>query len=621
VADVKISELTAVSAVEANDLVEVSEDTGGGSYASKKATATQVRDFALSTAADQNSYMVAALTKPDIRPSLNLDFARVKTLDPRITFTRASEARYYDGKTTAKAEENLLLRSQDYSATWTVTNLTPVTGKTAPDTTSTATEFTAGAANATLTQSVTALAADYTFSVWLRRVTGTGDIDITAHSGGTWVTQSISGTWARYTVTQTLTAGACTPGIRVVTSGDVIEVWGAQLEQRSAATAYTATTTQPITNYVPQLLTAASGVARFDHNPFTGESLGLLIEEQRANLLTYSEDFSQAAWAKTNTSIESNIVVAPDGTLTADKIIESTNNSAHELRRNSNASVSALTAYTQSIYVKAAERTLGSLQMIGNSGDSIINFDLSNGTVAVVSVSGGWSNNSATIESVGNGWFLISHTATTNSGITGLNARLFVRSAAGNTSYTGDGYSGIYIWGAQLEAGAFPTSYIPTVASQVTRSADAASMTGTNFSSWYRQDEGTLFADGDTVDDIAGFVGVDDGTTSNRIRVFQNTSTTIRGEIHYNGTSQGVITSGTVTLGLNAKTGTAYKFNDFAISTNSMSIGQNTSTSIPLVDRLRVGNVDGSVYLNGHLKKIAYYPKRLTNAQLQALTK
>ena len=200
--------------------------------------------------------MAIASNFPAIKPSLLLDFANTKRLDSRVTFTRTTTATYYDGVTTAKAEENLLLRSQDYSATWTVTNLTPVTGKTAPDSTSTATEFTAGAANAVLTQSYTAIAGSYTFSVWLRRVTGTGNIDIAADNG-TWTTKVITGTWARYDVTQTVAAGSKTAGIRVVTSGDAIEVWGAQLEQRSSVTAYTATTTQAITNYIPVLLTAA----------------------------------------------------------------------------------------------------------------------------------------------------------------------------------------------------------------------------------------------------------------------------------------------------------------------------------------------------------------------------
>ena len=245
--------------------------------------------------------MSLSVNFPSVPPSLNLDFAGSERLDPRITFTRATTARYYDGVTTAKAEENLLLQSQNYAVSWTVTNLTPVTGKTAPDTTSTATEFTATAANAVLTQGYTAIAGSYTFSVFLRRVTGTGDIQIAADSG-TWTTKAITSSWARYEVTQTVAAGSKTAGVRVVTDTDAIEVWGAQLEQRAAMTAYTATTTQPITNYIPVLLTAAAGVARFDHNPTTGESLGLLVEEQRTNLFTYHpsafHQAQQSYWQK-----------------------------------------------------------------------------------------------------------------------------------------------------------------------------------------------------------------------------------------------------------------------------------------------------------------------------------
>jgi hypothetical protein len=167
---------------------------------------------------------------PAIKPTLLLDFSNTEALDSRVTFARASTATYY-GTQTAKAEENLLLQSQDYSTSWTVTSLTPVTGKTAPDATSTATEFTASAANAVLTQGYTAIAGSYTFSVFLRRVTGSGDIQIAADNG-TWTTKVITGTWARYDVTQTVAAGSKTAGVRVVTDTDAIEIWGAQLEQR-----------------------------------------------------------------------------------------------------------------------------------------------------------------------------------------------------------------------------------------------------------------------------------------------------------------------------------------------------------------------------------------------------
>lgn len=556
-----------------------------------------------------------------VRPSLLLDFAKTRALDPRITFTRASTATYYDGKTWAKAEENLLLRSQDFSASWVATNLTPVAGKTAPDGASTATEFTAAAANGTLTQSVTALAGDYTFSVWLRRVTGTGNVDISAHSDGTWVTQTLTSTWARFTVTQTLTAGARTPGIRVVTSGDVIEVWGAQMELRAAVTAYTPTTTQPITNYVPVLQTAAAGVARFDHDPVTVESLGLLIEEQRTNLLTYSEDFTNAVWTKIRSSISSNAIVAPDGTITADKLIENTSASTSYFVISSVTSTATL-AHTFSVYIKAAERTQVAMQIdngITTGGLGLVNLN----TLAVTSITGSGSP-VFSVSSVGNGWVRIALTAVP--GASGTTVRFIVYLASnGINVYTGDGYSGVYIWGAQLEAGAFPTSYIKTEGSQVTRSADSASMTGTNFSSWYRQDEGTLYLGYRQEYSQPGnksIFSVDSGSTSNQI-IFLTASGPDRALFYTDarGSNQTNINAGNMILRSYMKQAATYKINAFSMSVNSGNIAVDSLALVPQgITNAKIGASLFSGW-NGYIQRIAYYPKSLTNAQLQALTR
>jgi hypothetical protein len=561
---------------------------------------------------------------PDIKPSLNLDFANVKKLDPRITFTRGSTATYYNGKTFAKAEENLLLRSQDYSTTWTVTNLTPVTGKTAPDGTSTATEFTAGAGNAVLTQGYTALADDYTFSVWLRRVTGTGNIDIAADNG-TWNTETISGTWARYDVTQTPAAGSKTAGIRVVTSGDAIEVWGAQLEQRSALTDYTPTTTQPITNYIPALQTAASGDARFDHDPITGESKGFLIEEQRTNLLTYSEQFDNAAWTKTRSSITSNIVVAPDGTLTGDKLVEDTSVTLNH-RVEDNATVTNSNPVTFTVFAKAGERPRTVIQLVdtGTGANGVTaTFNLSSGTVVGTAINGSGAGASAQIFDAGNGWYRCSVTGTTNGSGTGVICRVYIDNGTSST-YTGDGYSGIYIWGAQLEAGSFPTSYIPTVASQVTRSPDAASLTGTNFSSWYRQDEGTVFVQSQTDLSSIGkvFWTLSDGVFANSMYLSTDTSNVLGMAPDTSPTFLGI--------NLGAYTG-LYTSVAFGFESGSASASKDGAAAVvdssvfpqPTINRLQIGAAgwgSPSIYLNGHIKKLAYYPKRLSNATLQALT-
>jgi hypothetical protein len=572
------------------------------------------------------------MSYPAIRPSLLLDFGNSRRLDPRITFTRASSATFYDGSTTAKAEENLLLQSQDYSASWTVTSLTPVTGKVAPNSTSTATEFTASAGNAVLTQGHFAIAGSYTFSVWLRRVTGTGNIQIAADTG-TWTTRAITGTWARYEVTQTLVAGSRTAGVRVVTSGDAIEVWGAQLEQRASMTDYIATTTQAITNYVPALQTAAAGVARFDHNPVTRESLGLLVEEQRANLFTYSEQFDDATWTKVASTITANTLVAPDGTLTGDKLVEDTSNASHNVNKGS-ITTSTTTASTCSFYAKAGGRSViqvrYGVQSVVNRGQG--NVDLTTGTVALIQNVGTATGTTLTATPVGNGWYRIAISTNPNDAAS-TQMRLFVilgNVAVGSmtgAAYTGDGYSGIYIWGAQLEAGGFATSYIPTAGSSVTRNADVASMTGTNFSSWYNQSEGTLYAE-------CSFSGI--STAANKIVNFDNgagfansidvyaPNVTPRFDVYVSSAAQATLTPapGTpVPLNTNVKTSGAYATNNFAVSRNGGAVSTDSLGNVPTVSRACIGNNNLSTqFLNGTIRSIRYYPQRLPDAQLVALT-
>jgi hypothetical protein len=598
---------------------------------------------------------------PALKPSLALDFANTKVLDSRVTFTRASTATYYDGKTFAKAEENLLTQSQTFTdAIWQKGNTT-ATGSagTAPDGTTTATllaETTANAAH-TLGQGLSGgfIAGQvHTMSVYLKKGTGATAPDwvqITADTsyspltpyanvnlttglvGGssalTATMTAVGNGWYRCVVTGTPTATtaagrmfvcftnnldqvARAPAYTGATTSDVF-VWGAQAENRAAVTAYTPTTTAPITNYIPVLQTAAAKVARFDHNPVTGESLGLLIEEQRVNLLTYSAQFDDAAWTKTFSSVQPNVVVAPDGTLTGDKLIEDATNNARIVGRTFGTSG---TTYSHSVYLKAAERSWAVVQY----GNAYAWFNLSNGTIGtqVVATTGIFS-----ITSVGNGWYrcTATFTATANNQF----ARIYSATADNVLTYTGDGFSGIYIWGAQLEAGAFPTSYIPTVASQVTRSVDAATMTGTNFSSWYRQDEGTMFAQGTaallpatpfTVFDIAS-------SATNRAGMFLNQTGTVFG---FSARNNDFVNTLAVTSAVRSTTSYsaafAFRVNDAALSVGGAAAI--TDTAGLLADSVTFMNIGarsdtGSRY-NGHIRTIRYYPARLTNAQLQAIT-
>jgi hypothetical protein len=584
------------------------------------------------TAAQYNS--TEAL--PDIKPSLNLDFANTKALDPRITYTRGSTATYYDGKTFAKAEENLLIRSQEFDdAVWITANATiTANSTTAPDGTTTADTYQSLSDSSALTQNVSS-SAPYVFSVFAKYV-DTQYLRMRSSSASVWfdIQNGTVGTneldaasitdvgngWYRCSVVENTTSTTAAQFFLHDTDNSLTEVagscylWGAQLEQRSALTDYTATTTQPITNYVPALQTAASGEPRFDHDPITGESKGFLIEEQRTNLLTYSEQFDNAAWTKINSSITSNIVVAPDGTLTGDKLVENTSNSNHSVRNATGVNTGAVTV-TTSVYAKAAERDILRLEHyeVGTIGIAV--FDLSSG---VVSTS---SSDDAVIEDVGGGWYRCSITNDIPTGTALLN--FFYPVSDTGTPYTGDGYSGIYLWGAQLEAGSFPTSYIPTVASQVTRSPDAASMTGTNFSSWYRQDEGTVFVDvepKETSGSVNIVYEISDGTYDNR--TFLNGSgSDYRFAVTVSGAGNASISVGSFSDGVNQKVAGAYKVNDIFASASNSDTGSDTSSLLPVTDRLTFGTqAAGGGSLSGHIKKIAYYPKRLSNATISALT-
>ena len=555
---------------------------------------------------------------PMIRPTLNLDFVNSLTVDPRITFTRASTATFYDGRTFAKAEENLLLRSQEFdNAVW-VKASASVTANTgaAPDRTTTADTLTASGPNGSALQTFTALAEPYTFSLWVRRTVGTGTVEITV-DGSTWSAITITETWARFSITATPSAGSRTAGIRLATNGDAVEIWGAQLEQRSTVTAYTPTTDQPITRYVPQLMTAAANVPRIDFDPVTGACRGLLIEEQRTNLLLRSQEFDNVYWARARSSVVPNAAIAPDGTLTACKIVEDTSSGTHYI--NSQYLTSG-TLPTGSVYVKAAERTYCTFQLIKDNGTGFAASSSFNINLVDGSFTGGGGAN-PTVTSAGNGWWRISLTAT-DATSTNFGVRIALGIPSG--SYTGDGFSGIFIWGAQLEAGAFPTSYIPTVASQVTRSADSAVMTGTNFSSWYRQDEGSFLVDGSFNQASKACRLIDahrSGSYDDQLYLQRNAGNGYSIQSGAGGNQNGNAAAGTSTVS-SFKLAGAYRTNDYAASLNGGVVGTDTSATVPNgINGMNIGSHRTSVeVLNGHLRRIAYWPARLANAQLQAIT-
>jgi hypothetical protein len=206
-----------------------------------------------------------------------------------------------------------------------------------------------------------------------------------------------------------------------------------------------------------------SGVPRID---FTGDG-SLLLEPQRTNSLPYSEDFSNAAWAKTNSTITINSAESPKGVDNAAAFIENTSLGEHRIQ--DGISLTSGIDYTFSVFVKANGRNFIRLRLENSGvGSGQINtwFDISNGTVGTSTA----GTNS--IVDMGNGWYRCISTGTTNT--TSYLAKINVCDADNNVSYTGDGSKGVYIYGAQLEAGSYATSYIPTEGSAVTRNSDTS---------------------------------------------------------------------------------------------------------------------------------------------------
>lgn len=641
--------------------------TASSNATAAAASATSASGSATAAAASAAAASAVALgdepVRPAIRPSLLLDFANSKELDPRITFTRASTATFYNGVTTAKAEENLMTRSQELGVgAWSTTNATITANSTAaPDGTTTADtlidDTTSGAhicaqvvtmiTSAVYTQSVFLKASTNNFAVvtlsssvtnnYISAVVDLSTGAITQTSTGTSSTftsssiTSVGNGWYRVVITGSTTGGftrgevglapaatgnsfATNGRITYAGTGTSIFVWGAQLEQRSAATAYTPTVTVQITNYIPALQTAAAGVARFDHIPTTFESLGLLIEEQRTNLILQSETFS-TTWSATRSAITANTVVSPAGTLTADVLSGDTSSDPHFI---SQSVTTTATATTFSIYAKAAGRNFVALQISDSTNTGQVTyFNLSTGAVGTTG-----TGITASMVSVGNGWYRC--IATVATAFAGSNSCIVaIADVDGSLAYTGNGYFGIHIWGAQVEAGAFPTSYISTVASQVTRAADAASMTGTNFSSWYNADQGTLYSEASTYDAsvVRSAFSISDGSSPYRILTAHGTGA--RGFVANNGTQMSqTIASVAFSNNTFSKMSMAYAVNNGNAAANGTLGTLDTAMTIPVVTQLQIGSQtgSGSQTLNGTIKKLAYYPLRVTDAQLQGMT-
>jgi hypothetical protein len=336
---------------------------------------------------------------------------------------------------------------------------------------------------------------------------------------------------------------------------------------------------------------------------------GLLVEEARTNLLLRSEEFDNAAWTKSGSSVSANATTAPDGTLTADKLqVLDTSNS----QKNISQTIGAIsTTYADTVYAKAAELSWLVINQF-DGADRRTWFNLSNGTVGTTA-----AGTTASIQALPNGWYRC--TAVRAMGTGAITLVLNVANADNSAVFVGTVGQGIFVWGAQREAGAFATSYIPTIASTATRSADVATITGSLFSQWWNNPTGTLIVDYQQQAAVSGDVAMtSDGTPLTNSLGIYGSSTNDVGWCRTGGVNQALI-SIAATITNPHKAAFAYATNDFALSSIGGAVSTDTSGTIPTINQIRFGvQISGGQAM--WLRSFRYVPVRAADFQLQQVT-
>ena len=351
--------------------------------------------------------------------------------------------------------------------------------------------------------------------------------------------------------------------------------------------------------------TMGANVPRLDYSG--GGCPVLLTEPQRSNLVTYSEDYSQSVWTKSKTTIISNSVVSPNGTLTADKLVEDTAFGEHIVY---DLLITSSGNFSHSIFAKAAERS--KIRISSGSNLHKVDFDLSNGSIILeVGATG-------SIDSMANGWYKLTLSWNESSSVPQY-AFVSLLDDNGLDSYQGNGSSGLYIWGSQYEVGSYPTSYIKTEGSAVTRNGDQ--VFGAGDASTFNDSEGVLMVD---ISALAAAptraITIGDGTNSNRIQFYYNSSNVLNGNV-INVGSQVTGFSYSGDSNIPNKVALKYKVNDFSFWVNGFKIAVDTNGITPVgLNELQFNNGAGASPFYGKTSQIQYFNTVLTDSELETLT-
>jgi len=363
---------------------------------------------------------------------------------------------------------------------------------------------------------------------------------------------------------------------------------------------------------------ALPNVPRID---FTDGDGALLTEPQSRNLITYPVSFDNAYWRKYGTTVVGGQASpSVDYPTSAFKLVEDTSTGYHYLSLGADITITSGATVTRSLYAKKGGRSFIKI-VETNISSTHAYFDLNNGTVGTV------SNCTAEIKLLTNGYYRCSITKTMPSTFAFL--RVYLADSDNSDSYTGDGTSGVYIYGAQLEQLSYPTSliYNGTEGAQVTRLQDV--ITGAGDVNSFNSEEGTLFVEIEslitTESGSERYISISDKSTSNSIRLgFNGNTNEIYVRIFISGTGYTPIIHTSATITDFNKLAVKWKVDDFSLWVNGFEITTITTSGnifgSGILTDLKFNRGDGGEIFYGKCKQLQVYKTALTDAELISLT-
>lgn len=381
-------------------------------------------------------------------------------------------------------------------------------------------------------------------------------------------------------------------------------------------------------NALGQYELVPANVPRLTHDPVTLQPLGLLVEEQRTNLLTNSGN--AGLWPKNTANLSAVITGTPAPVAGVGAVWwdVSDTGSGDDFFSAVLSVANDSSPCTATIFV---EKTANALNAVG------LGVFFSGGTTPVAGFATLNTNNgevrtastvvSAAVEDLGTCWRLILSVANNGTGNTSCNWRFYpaykLNATAGSTrdnAVTGSAR----VVGRGLEVGATPSSYIPTEASQVTRAADMCSVL--TLSPWYNASEGTIVvkaisSPSQSAPVSEAYAALRGASINDRIEIAKATAqTNITGEAVVGGVGQANMNGATMPPNTGFSAAMSYKANDFAFSLNGGAVATDNSGSVPVVTLLQIGSRSSANQCNGIISSITYYPRKLANSELQAIT-